>query len=149
MISLVGQVLDNIYIATLREEEGGTYGAQVGSFMNPNTGEWQLVYMFQTGDEKKQALIDRADKELWKLLKEGANAEDFNKVRLAAIKQPEIQERTNDYWRNGLLSLERGFNTVDGVKEFLEGLTLEQFNDFMKGMYDGQNRVQVIMNGVK
>lgn len=149
MMPLVGQVLDNIFIATLREEEGGTYGASVGSYINPNTGEWQLAYMFQTSDEKKQALIDRADKEWLKLLKEGAKAEDFNKVRLAAIKQLEIQERTNDYWQNGLLSMERGFNTIDGRKAFLEGLTLEQFNNFMKDLYDGKNRVQVIMNGVK
>ncbi|MDE7159504.1 MAG: insulinase family protein [Muribaculaceae bacterium] len=150
MIPMIGEILSNIYTATLREEEGGTYGASVGSYLNPNNGRWQLAYMFQTNADQKQALIDRADKEWKKLLSEGANAEDFNKVRQAAIKQLEIQERTNDFWVSNLLTSQRGIpNTVDGRKAFLEGLTLEKFNEFMRSLYDGTNRVQVIMNGVE
>lgn len=148
-LNILGDILQNIYTATLREEEGGTYGASVSSSINPNTNEWLLVYTFQTNDEKKKALIDRADVELRKLLNEGANIEDFSKVKEAALKQYEIASRTNAYWTNNLLSALRGYDSITNHRSAIENLTLEDFNAFIKNLYNGKNRIQVIMDGVE
>lgn len=148
LVALMGDVLDNIYTETLREEEGGTYGASVGANLNPFNGQWQLVYFFQTNKDKQQTLIDRAQAELDKLLQEGTNEEQFNKVKQAALKQLDIQERTNNYWQSNMVSVLRGVDTLTGEREALESIQLSDLNNFMKTLWNGKNRMQVIMEGV-
>ncbi|MCM1290617.1 MAG: insulinase family protein [Prevotella sp.] len=147
-LDILGDILGNIYTNTLREEEGGTYGADVVGIMNPNTGTWNILYSFQTNKDQQASLIARADKELMNLLANGANAEDFNKVREAALKQFEINSRKNSYWDNNLMTYARGWNTISNHRAAIENLTLEDFNAFMKTLYNGKNRIQVIMEGV-
>lgn len=149
MLSLTGDILGMIYTETLREEEGGTYGAGVAGYINPNNNQYQLLYTFQTNADQKQSLIDRAEKEMMNLLNNGATEDHFNKTRLAAIKQLEIQERQNNFWLNTLLGLERGTDSYKGRREFLDQLTIDQQNAFMRNLTDGKNRIQVIMNGVE
>lgn len=147
MIDLMGDVLNMIFIETLREDEGGTYGASVGATFNFTTDTWQLMYAYQTAEDKLERLEARADKELEDLLMNGAKADHFNKVKEAAIKQYEINSKTNSYWEGAIMSTERGANTHAGYIESLQSLTLEDFNKFLKGVYDGKNHIEVIMVG--
>lgn len=141
---LIGDVLDIIYTKTLREEEGGTYGASTYCTLNTPKNQWMLQYVFQTGPADKEKLVKRANEELLNLLKNGATAEDFNKVKEAAIQQLTINMNKNQFWSNNLNSLERGFNFVSGRMEFLQSLTLEAFNKYMSNLYNGQNSILVI-----
>ncbi|MDE6380569.1 MAG: insulinase family protein, partial [Muribaculaceae bacterium] len=147
MIDLMGDVLDMIYIETLREDEGGTYGAQVNASYNFSNNVWQLLYFYRTAEEKLDRLQDRAKQELDNLLKSGAKADHFNKVKEAAIKQYEINSKTNSYWEGAIMSAERGANTYEGYIETLQSLTLDEFNKFLNGFNDGKNHVEVIMVG--
>ncbi|MDE6330289.1 MAG: insulinase family protein [Muribaculaceae bacterium] len=147
MLGLLADVLDNKFTTTLREEEGGTYGAQVGANMIPCSGQWQLIYMFQTNGEMAQRLIERAHKETLELLADGTDATEFSKVKEAAIAQCDILARDNDYWLQGLMSVERGYNLLSGKKALLESITLEEFNAYIKDVYNGKNRLQVILDG--
>ncbi|MDE6019103.1 MAG: insulinase family protein [Muribaculaceae bacterium] len=147
MVDLMGEVLDMIFIETLREDEGGTYGASVGSGFNYQTNLWQLQYFYQTAEEKLERLEARAEKELNDLLKNGAKADHFNKVKEAAIKQYEINSKTNSYWTGCIMNAERGANTHEGYIEALQSLTLDDFNKFLKNVYDGKNEIEVIMVG--
>lgn len=147
MLKIFSDVLDNNYITTLREEEGGTYGASVGCQMVPISKEWMLMYYFQTNEEKAPTLINRAHKEMLELLANGTNAVEFNKVREAMIKQFEISLRKNQFWLDQLLSIERGYNLLSGREDFMQNVTLDEFNEYIKTMYNGKNRIQLIMNG--
>ena len=149
MVDMVADVLDIIFTDTLREEEGGTYGAQVGSYLNPNTGYWGLMYQFQTNKEQQQALMDRAQAEWLKLLKDGANEEQFNKVKQAMLKQLEINEKTNGYWNSNLMTYLRGTDMINGMRQSIESITLADLNKFMKSFYNGKNRIEVVMEGVE
>ena len=147
-VDLMGDVLSNIFTDTLREEEGGTYSPYAYANLSPWNGTWQLVYVFQTNDQMQDKLIARANEEFMKLLKNGAPAEQFNKVKEAALKQYEIRERTNGYWSNSLFRLVRGFDDVTGYKAAIENLTVEDFNKFLSTVYDGKNHIQVVLQGV-
>lgn len=147
MVNLMGDVIDMIFTETLREDEGGTYGASVGAHYNFYTNVWQLLYYYKTAEDKLDRLEARADKELENLLKNGAKADHFNKVKEAAIKQYEINSKTNSYWTECLIDAERGANTYAGYIETLQGLTLDEFNKFLKSVYDGKNLIEVIMVG--
>lgn len=150
MIELTGDILGNIYIETLREEEGGTYSPSASASYNPNNGEWNIVYVFFTNAEQQEKLRTRADDELKKLLSNGADETNFNKAKEAMIKQLEINTRKNKYWSD-LLALQLRFPDVDkvnGYGEALQNITLPQLNEFMKNLYNGNNRIQVVMHGV-
>ncbi len=149
LVSMMGDILDNIYTETLREEEGGTYGASVNATINPNNGEWNLIYFFQTNKDQQDALIKRAQDEYMKLLKDGADPVQFNKVKEAMIKQVEINMEKNSYWMNGIFSYLRGYDDLTKEKATIEGITLDKLNSFMKTVYNGKNRIQVIMEGVQ
>lgn len=146
ILEILSEVLSNNYVTTLREEEGGTYGAHVQNQLLPLSHQWYLMYLFQTNDEKSATLQARAYKEFMELLEKGTVSEEFNKVRLAAIAQLENVERENAYWSQGLRQWARGYDMISGRKAFLENLTLEDFNAAIKDIYNGQNRQQLIMN---
>lgn len=148
-VSMIGQILRSIFTDTLREEMGGTYSPAAGSSMSPITGQWVLQYVYETNAEMLGKMEERANAELTKLLNEGADEKDFNKVKEANIKQFEIAERTNSYWESNLLLLERGIDNVTGYREALTNLTLSDLNKFMKDLYNGKNRILVIMEGVE
>ena len=151
MVELVGDILSNIFTDTLREEEGGTYSPQAGSQFTINNNTWDLSYIFFTNADMQDKLIKRADEELMKLLQNGADETNFNKAKQAKIKQYEIQSRKNGYWDGALMNQSRFPNDqiIEGYSETLNDITLSDFNTFIKNLYDGKNRIQVIMEGVE
>lgn len=149
MVGMISDILDIVFTETLREEEGGTYGAGVGAMLDPDTDNWTLMYQFTTNADQQQSLRERANKELLKLLNDGATEEQFNKVKQAMLKQLEINVRTNNYWNSTLTPYLRGFDLITGYKDSLESITLADLNKFMKGFYNGKNRIEVVMEGVE
>lgn len=148
-ISTIGQILRSIFTETLREEMGGTYSPYAGSVFYPTTGQWIIQYVYETNADMLGKMEERANAELTKLLNEGANEKDFNKVKEANIKQYEMAVRSNAYWENNLLYLEKGIDNITNHKAAIENLTLEDLNKFMKNLYNGKNRILVIMEGVE
>ncbi len=147
-IDLLGDILSNIYTDTLREEEGGTYSPYAYGSMNPYTGQWSVVSVIQTNDKVQDKLIKRANEEFANVLKNGADEVNFNKAREAMLKQYDIQVRSNRYWLNNLLLNQRGFDDITNHKAAIENLTLADFNKFISNIYDGKNRIQVVLQGV-
>lgn len=149
LIEILGDILSNVYTLTLREEMGGTYSPGAAGRLYPNSEQWMLLYVIDTNDEVGPAIMERAVREAKDLVENGAKADMFNQVREAAINQLDIALRTNDYWVGGLQDLERGHDMISGQMEFLKGLTLDQFNAFIKENVKFDNRVDVEMIGVK
>lgn len=148
-VDVVGLLLRNIFTETLREEEGGTYSPYAGATLSPITGEWTLTYTFSTNKEQQDRMITRANEELEKLLTNGTNTTAFNKVKEAEMKQYENSIRTNEYWDSMLRWYLLGVDNITNGKAAIENLTVEDINSFMKTLYNGKNRVQVIMEGVE
>lgn len=143
-INLLGDVLGMIFIETLREEMGGTYSPGVRAALNPYTGVWTVNWMVVTNEEVMQAIIDRANQEFTKLLTNGTDMQHFGKVKEAAIKTYENEIRTNSYWSNELLLVARGYKAIEGYKEALEALTLDEFNKFLTTLYNGENKIEIV-----
>ena len=149
MVELVGDILRILYVDVLREKEGGVYSPQVASTYDINDNKWRLVYFLQTNDEQAQRMLSLADALFVTLLKDGATAEQFNRVRGALLSQYENNIRTNAYWHNNIrLYHLLGKDFITDHRPAIENLTLEDFNAFMRGLYDGKNRIQVNMHGI-
>lgn len=148
-VSLVGDILGILYHDILREKEGGVYSPQVGSTYNVSTGRWNLVYFLQTNEEQSAQMLQLADELFVNLLKDGATPEQFNRMKNATLSQYENSIRTNSYWHNNIRLYEMlDIDLITKHREAIENLTLEEFNDFMRTLYDGKNRIQVNMHGV-
>lgn len=148
-MSFVSNILDIIYFKSLREEIGGTYGASSYATINPRTGLWQLIYAYDTGDETKKALADRAASDLNNLLQNGASAEDFNKVKEQALSRYSLNVKQNKYWMGVLESYALlGNDNYSQKEEIIRNLTLDELNAFMKNLYNGENSIHVVLNGV-
>ncbi|MDE7438465.1 MAG: insulinase family protein [Muribaculaceae bacterium] len=148
-VSTIGSLLRMIYTETLREEMGGTYSPIAYSFMSPITGQWAVLYQYETNAEMLGKMEERANAEFMKLLNEGAKEDMFAKVKEATLKQYEINVRKNNYWLSNLVTYLRGFDVITNNQAAIEGMTLESLNSFMKDLYNGKNRIQVIMEGVE
>ena len=144
MIGFLGSILDNIFTATLREEMGGTYSPQSWAQFSPFDNEWSLQWFVITNADVQKAIRDRAFEEFNKLLQNGASADNFNKVKEAEIKQYENRVRTNAYWIRSLNYYNNGFNNITDYKSALESITLDEFNKFIKNLYNGQNNIEVV-----
>lgn len=151
-LDMISDILDMVYTKTLREELGGTYGAQVGGGISPNTNQWELIYFFQTNKGQQDVMLKRAYDELISLLSKGAQEEDFSRVKEAMLKQYDIHVRNNQQWMNWLNLDNRGFNMYTGRKAAIEKVTLKVLNDFMKKQIlpiVQKNRIQTVMEGVE
>lgn len=148
--SLVGDIVKILYTEILREKEGSVYTPMVFSDYDINNGKWYLVYFLQTNDEQSARMLQLADEIFVNLLKEGATADQFNRVRGAMLSQYENSVRTNSYWHNNIRLYELlGNDMITEHRSAIENLTLEDFNAFMRTLYDGSNHIQVNMHGVK
>ena len=148
-VDLLGDILGIIYTETIREEEGGSYSPHAYGQFNPWNGYWTINSIIQTNSDVQDKMLDRANTEFAKLLKNGATADQFNKVKEAALKQYEINVRTNNYWNNGLFLYNFGIDNLTNHLNAIQNLTLKDFNKFISTLYNGKNRIQVIVQGVE
>lgn len=149
MLLMLGQVLQNNYIETLREEEGGTYSPYAYASYNNALGCWVLESEVITNAEKQQVLMERAAAELENILNNGIDAVNFNKVKESDLNQYEIRRKNNSYWATYLM-LEQLYPDLKWLSEYEEALnsvTLDDFNAFVKTLGADKNRLQVIMEG--
>ena len=149
MMDMLSEVMDIVYTRTIREEEGGTYGVGTYSSLSAYTNKWYFTYQFDTNEAQKDKLIKRAEDELINVVKNGANAADFQKVKEAALKQYDTNLRTNRFWLRTLRSKAMGLDTYTGLGDILKNMTLSDFNKFLKKNLNDKNRILVVMNGVQ
>jgi len=147
--SLVGDIVKILYTEILREKEGGVYSPMVYSSYDINNDKWNLIYFLQTNEEQSSRMLQLADEIFVNLLKEGATADQFNRVRGAMLSQFENAIRSNSYWHDNIRLYELlGIDLITEHRSAIEKLTLEDLNDFMRNLYDGNNRIQVNMHGI-
>ncbi len=148
-VSLVGDILGILYTDILREKEGGVYSPMAYSIYDINTEKWNVVYFLQTNEEQAPRMLALADELFMNLLKDGATPEQFNRVKGALLSQYENKVRTNAYWHNNIRLYDLfGKDFITDHCSAIENLTLEDFNAFMRRLYDGKNRIQVNMHGI-
>lgn len=147
-LSALKQVLDIVYVQTVREEEGGTYG--VGTRMQINRipeGQTLLQMMFDTDPEKVTKLTPIIDRELQKIADNGPQDADFQKVKEYMAKQFEQDVKTNEYWNNAL-SVYLFYNE-DNYSDYmttLNALSKDDIQAIAKQLLSQDNRLEVIMN---
>lgn len=148
LFDAVKYILDMVYTETLREEEGGTYGAGVFADMQivPENRETLQVY-FDTNPESAEKLSKLAVEGLRKLMEEGPTQEQLT-MTIENFKKKVPENRiSNTYWISNLLVNYRyGIDQDAEYEAAISEITADNIKSILRQMLDEGNFVEVIMS---
>ena len=137
----VSYVLDQIYVDTMREDEGGTYGASSSA----NAGlEPEPMYIMQVAFECKPEMADKlramAKDEFRKLADNGPTDEQFNRTLENFKKNVPENRISNSYWMNNLVRFAKfGFDYDKEYEEAVASLTKEGIKEAARRLFESGN----------
>ena len=143
--------LDMVYVETLRESEGGTYGASVGTMSIREPNEVCLLQVaFETNPESAEKLTNLAKEGLQKLLAEGVPAEKLDMI-IKNIKKNIPQSRiSNAYWLDNLQKYaEFGEMYDEAYEKAVDSITSDAIVATLKKLVDQKNFIQLTMQPKK
>ncbi|MBR6691103.1 MAG: insulinase family protein [Bacteroidaceae bacterium] len=140
--------LDMVYVETLRESEGGTYGASVAAQMRREPKPLALVQVaFETNPESAEKLSRLAVEGVQKLIAEGIPADKLEMIVLNMKKNIPQERISNSYWMGVLKQeLEFGENYDAEYEAAVNSITSEAIVEIVKQVVGSGNFVQMTMS---
>ena len=147
LASAVSYILDQIYTDTLREDEGGTYGAStVANARKDPNGRYLLQVYFNCKPALAEKLRALAQDGFRKLAEEGPTDEQFTRTVEHFKKNVPESRINNSYWLSDLLRYFRsGYDYDKEWEAAVGGLTKESIRDAAARLYNSGNFVEVVM----
>ncbi|MBO4455485.1 MAG: insulinase family protein [Bacteroidales bacterium] len=148
-LSAASYILDMIYTSTLREEEGGTYGASSAMAIEKYPAERAYAQVaFDTNPSSADKLRELAISGLRKLAEEGPDAEQMTRVRENFAKNiPESRIR-NNYWLENINYFYR-YGGMDYDAEYeaaVAALSAESIKKAVADLLASGNILEVVMS---
>ena len=148
MLEAAKYILDMIYTDTLREEEGGTYGASVGSTMQNEPEAMAMIQIyFDTNPEAAARLIKSAVDGLKNLAADGPTEEQLNRAIENAKKNLPESRISNSYWHDALMYWNR--YGMDYDKEFetaISEISAENIKAVLNEVLSQNNFIEIVMS---
>lgn len=150
-MNIVHQVLDMIYMQTLRGEEGGTYGAQASYDLTLEPRDQYMFNVnFQTNAEKLDIMLQRAKDGLRQIAEEGITEQQMDKVVTYMHKRHNDLLRTNAYWLQ--IMQESTLDKIDNYTHYdrtLDAITRSDIQQCARQIISSPTFIEVVMQGVK
>ncbi len=149
-LSALGEILTIKLIEILREEKGGVYGVGARGTITPiSYPRYEFRISFPCGPENAMDLKETALAELNKILEDGPEEKDLNKVKEQKRKALKENLRTNRYWVNRLW-VDRYDqlgepSTVEELYQRIEDLTVKNIQAVGKKYLSGDYVVGILM----
>lgn len=144
-------ILDMVYTDTLREEEGGTYGASTSSSTSQQPDECAMLQVaFETNAESADKLLALAKKGLQDIAEAGPSADYFDKALKNLQKEiPEARIR-NSYWMNQIQQwYTYGLDYDTAYEAAVNALTAGDVQKAAQKLLASGNYIEVIMRPEK
>ena len=146
-LDAVKYILDMRYVTSLREEEGGTYGAGVGVNLREDPTGLALIQVYF---DCKPALCEKlrtlAKQGIEQLAAEGPTAEEMNMTKLNLEKNVPESRIRNGYWQNCIEEyLDHGRLYDSEYEAAVKALTAEQVQGTLKAILASGNVVEVVV----
>lgn len=150
-LNFLSEALNARYLVSMREEKGGTYGAQVWNQTNQvPVSTYELHVSFDTNEEMAADLQAIAVKELEKIAEEGPLTEDVEKHREFMLKNLKIGLEQNSVWMNYLTNkYQSGLDYVADYERELRSLSNADIQALAKKILADGNVVKVVMSPAK
>lgn len=148
-MSILNSVLDQLYIKTIREDEGGTYGVGVmAEIAGEPKPEFTILINFDTDVAKAPKLIELAKEGLKGIAQNGPDAEYVTKAKENMIKAFPEKQINNSYWHNVIYNYySHGRDNFSGYVEAVEKVaTPESIQKLVKEILSQGNEYELVMN---
>ena len=148
LMSFLTQSLDKVYLESVREKEGGSYGVSVYGQLSryPNDDEAFLQIYFDTDPAKREKMTQIIMNELQKIAQDGPAAEHINKTKEFMLKKHTEQMKENGYWLNILNQYYWYKADMDSnFQQVVESITPEDVKQFAKALLEQNNCIEVSM----
>jgi zinc protease len=148
-MDMLGQILRSRYTETMREEEGGTYGASVQSNISTSKKQSMVAISFGTNIDQYQHLAGIAIEEIEKIAAEGPSEVDFAKVKEYTLKSHAEVRQENSYWMNSIVNYSMyGIDFMTAYADAVQAMTRSDIQEIARIVLQQGNRIDVTMNGV-
>ncbi|MGN1232355.1 MAG: M16 family metallopeptidase, partial [Candidatus Cryptobacteroides sp.] len=149
-LSAASYILDMRYVKSLREDEGGTYGASAYGVINPLPKPAAMLQVaFETSPTAADRLVELSLRDLNSLTNEGPTAEEFDMAKKNLQKNIPESRITNGHWLNVLRSLELfGLDYDLDYEEIVNNLKPEDLQNILgKIMNSGTAKTMIMRPG--
>lgn len=149
--SALSYILNMVYTETMRESEGGTYGAQAAATINHeplNISEVQV--QFQTNEAQADRLRELALEGIKTLATNGPSADHFEKTVKNLEKNISERKQSNNYWAGAINQyVLYGFDHATEYEAAVSSLTPEDIKAAAAEILNSGNFLEVVMRPEK
>ncbi len=140
-------ILNMIYTETLREEEGGTYGASAASQLSDLPYPIRLMQVaFQTNDEQADKLRELAIAGLRGIAENGPRPEHFDKAKKNLEKSVPEDKLHNSTWSQALQSYDNyGYDYIGEYEAAVSALTSDDIKAAAAELLSSGNFIELVM----
>ena len=148
MLKAANYILDMIYVDTLREDEGGTYGASSDmSITAAPQQQARIQVAFETNPTQCEKLISLAKEGLRKLAYEGPTEEQMTRTLENFRKGIPEKRINNSYWLGNLLTNEyRGIDYDAEYEAAVNEISAEGIKEELQKVLESGNFIEVVMS---
>ena len=151
LLDIAKLYLDMVYVETLRESEGGTYGAGVATVCGREPKDVAILQVvFETNPESAEKLSKLAVEGVQKLVAEGIPADKFDMIIKNVQKNIPQDRISNSYWGSALQKyVEFGEMYDSEYEEAVKTATPEAVVEAVKNLLDAGNFIQLVVSPEK
>ncbi len=145
--SMVGQILSNRLLKTIREEMGAVYSIGAGSNMM-RQGKYNTLMQipFPMKPEMKEQVLSEIDKMVHGMTSD-IKAEELNPVKEFMVKSANEDREQNDGWLGQMLATQlNGVDVMTNDVDIINSVTVEDVQNFTKKLLDQNNYRVVILD---
>ncbi|MBR5477307.1 MAG: insulinase family protein [Bacteroidaceae bacterium] len=148
LLDIAKLYLDMVYVETLRESEGGTYGAGVATVCGREPKDVAILQVvFETNPESAEKLAKLAVDGVQKLIAEGIPADKFDMIIKNVQKNIPQDRISNSYWGSTLQKfVEFGDKYDNEYEEAVNTATPEAVVEAVKALVNANNFIQLIVS---
>jgi zinc protease len=153
LANTIGDILKLRYTETLREQEGGTYGANVSAEVSKRPiAKGEISVSFDCNPEKVDTLINVVHQEINKLAQGDIKQEDVDKTLTNYLKERQ-QEKDFNRYEMALLTdyVIEGYNRNDpaNFEDIINAITVKDIQQFAKHILDGADTYVIVFMPLK
>ena len=145
----LGEVMSIKLVEQLREEKGGVYGVSAfGDIRKIPFSYSNFTISFPCAPENADTLSKAAIDELKKIIKDGVNAEDLEKIKEQQKRKLEVDLKQNSFWMSNLYDAYYLGNNPSGIlskQKQTETLTSKMIQDAAKKYINLNKYIRVML----
>ena len=147
-MSMLGQLLNMVYLRTVREDAGGTYGVSCnGSLSKYPTEKGAFQVYFDTDPNRREEMVKLINEGIQEFIEKGPVSEDLSKVKEYMLKTYKQNQKENGYWMNILNTYYwENLDMNTGYEEAVNAISGDDLKAFAKTFFGQKNEVEVSMS---